>query len=122
MTEYELIDVVATFNSNSQSWVATYFAGITAYLVAAYAVGNKLTRSQVVIVNACFIAFSALCGWAVVGALSRALDFATELLMISPEREFAINPAVVWVAAGIMIAGVFIGPKFMWDIRRFNAG
>ena len=71
MTEYELVDVVATYNSNSQSWVATYFTVVTAYLIAAYTVGNKLTRPQVVIVNTCFVAFSGLCAWAVVGSLSR---------------------------------------------------
>jgi hypothetical protein len=67
MTEYELVDAIASFNSNMYSWATFYITALSAYLVTAYILGAKLTRSQTTIINTCFVVFSALGIFAVRG-------------------------------------------------------
>ena len=60
MTEFELIEAAGIFQSLMQGWVTTYFAALSAYLIAAYLIGASLTTSQVITVNACFSIFAFL--------------------------------------------------------------
>ena len=118
MTEYELIDAIASFNSNMYSWATFYVTALSAYLVTAYILGAKLTRSQTIIVNTCFVAFSTLGILAVMGSGMRCLEFVAEVQAINPERDFALTPGLLWVIVSIMLLGIFVCLKFMWDIRH----
>ena len=121
MTEYELVDAIASFNSNMYSWASFYLTIIFAYLVAAYILGAKFSKSQTIIVNACFVGFSASGIFGVRGSGMRCLEFVAEVQALNPERGFALTPAVLWVVVAIMLAGILGGLKFMWDIRHSKA-
>ena len=121
MTEYQLVDVVASYNAISQSWVASYFTILTAYFVVAYSVGSRLTRFQAGVVSACFVVSGLMCTWAVKGALTRALEFATEARSLNPERGFAVTPALIWGSTVLLLLGVVVGLRFMWDVRHTKA-
>ena len=84
MTEYELVDAVASYTGLLQSWLMAYFTILTAYLVTAYAVGQKLTTFQVFVVTICFLF---LCSLSVLATMGTGLRF-TELT----EQASAINP------------------------------
>jgi hypothetical protein len=118
MTEYELVDAIASFNSNMYSWATFYMTALSAYLVTAYILGAKLTRSQTTIINTCFVVFSALGIFAVRGSGMRCLEFVAEVQAINPERGFALTSEMVWVIVSILLLGIFVCLKFMWDIRH----
>ena len=118
MTEYELVDAIASFNSNMYSWATFYMTALSAYLVTAYILGAKLTRSQTILINTCFVFFSALGIFAVRGSGMRCLEFAAEVQAINPERDFALTSGMLWVVFSILLLGIFVCLKFMWDIRH----
>jgi hypothetical protein len=91
---------------------------LSAYLVTAYILGAKLTRSQTTIINTCFVVFSALGIFAVRGSGMRCLEFVAEVQAINPERGFALTSEVLWVIFSAMLLGIFVCLKFMWDIRH----
>ena len=121
MTEYELVDAIASFNSNMYSWTTLYLTVLSAYLVTAYILGAALSKSQAIIINTCFVVFSLLGVFAIRGSAMRCLEFNAEVTAINPERVFAINLEVVWVICLILLIGIFAGLKFMWDVRHPNA-
>ena len=118
MTEYELVDAIASFNSNMYSWATFYMTALSAYLIAAYLLGAKFTRSQTIIINTSFVAFSALGIFAIRGSGMRCLEFEAEVMAINPEREFALTSEVLWVVSSLLLLGIFACLKFMWDVRH----
>jgi hypothetical protein len=118
MTEYELVDAIASFNSNMYSWSTFYMTALSAYLVTAYILGAKLTRSQTILINTCFVFFSALGIFAVTGSAMRCLEFVAEVQAINPERGFALTSETLWLIVSILLLGIFVCLKFMWDIRH----
>jgi len=118
MTEYELVDAIASFNSNMHSWATLYITIVSAYLVIAYSTGAKLTKSQTIIINTGFIVFAGSQVFGVRGSGMRCLEFVAEIQAINPEREFSLTPVVLWVVVSIMLIAILVGLKFMWDVRH----
>jgi hypothetical protein len=56
--------------------------------------------------------------FAVRGSGVRCLEFTAEVQAINPEREFALTPVVLWVVVSVMLIGILVGLKFMWDVRH----
>jgi hypothetical protein len=137
VTEYELIDlaisqseVVSGVRDSLQSVVTIYLSMVAGYLVIAYLAGAALTKVQVTVVTAAFLAAS---GWAVTAIVS--LGFA-ELVArkISAQlwarvEELSIietstaSPSWFINLPGIclfltLIIGVIAPLYFMWSVRR----
>jgi hypothetical protein len=55
MTEYELLDLVAGESAQSATQFTLYLTVLFAYLVAAYFIGNKLRRPQVLILTSLYV-------------------------------------------------------------------
>jgi hypothetical protein len=122
MTEHELLDIFTTTQALMHDWATTYFSIVTAYLVAAYAIGARLTRSQVFIASASFFIFSAMCAWGAIGTGLRMLELKSEILMLNPTRGFLFCVPALAITSGLLAAGIFIGLKFMWDVRHARTG
>ena len=118
MTEYELVDAIASFNSGAGSWSAMYFTILSAYLVAAYLAGAQLSHSQMLIVSGAFVVAASMCCFVAVSHTLRSLEFAIEVRLLNPSREFAVKPWVPLVWGALLSAGVLIALKFMWDVRH----
>ena len=117
MSEYELLDYTATLMGNFQSALALYFTIVTAYVVAAFAVGDRLTRLQLTIVNACFVIASGIVGSLAVLTFARFFAFASKAVV--PESTALVDYR--WPLA-ILVLAVFSGCLlFMWSVRR-NTG
>jgi hypothetical protein len=121
VTEHELLDVFLSFQSLQQAWLASYVSALTAYLLAAYFIGAKLTRSQAVIVTVCFVVYSLECVYAAAGNGARMLELVDEVHALNPHRQFAVRAWVLWLGAAILTVGVFVSLKFMWDVRHPKA-
>jgi hypothetical protein len=112
MTEYELMDLSATFAGTAISGVMGYLTVLFAYFIVAYIVGASLNRSQVIAVNGLFLV--------------------TTLFMISGSASYFWTSYNYRVLAGayappvagykillpLLLIGVVLGLKFMWDIRH----
>ena len=118
MTEADLVEAIAAFNSSAQGWIGLYISILSAYLITAYMAGLNLTRGQVIIVSAGFIAFAFLSIFGAVANSSRILEFTHELRALNPDRNFAMQKAVIVIMQVLLTAGVFVALKFMWDIRH----
>ena len=118
LTAYEHIDLAASMYANSATMYAILLTIVSGYLVVAYIVGAKLTRGQVVIVNAlylitCLTTISALASfnhvaqqYAMAGAEVRGLD--RSLASYFPSY-------LIFAIDFLVVVGSL---KFMWDVRR----
>lgn len=118
MTEYELADLMGNVSADSLVFIPVLLTVASGYLVAAWTVGRRLTRSQVSLVNSLFVGASLvfLAAWSV--RIRVALAYQSELIAINPERLPLVNswlqPAVYVMGAATLAACL----KFMWDIRN----
>jgi hypothetical protein len=63
MTEYELIDAAGTYFGMGGSTLMAYFSVLTAYFIAAYAVGRRLSRQQVVAITGLYLTMQIFMTW-----------------------------------------------------------
>jgi hypothetical protein len=113
VTEYELLDYIASLMANFQTSLALYFTIVTAYVVAAFIAGDRLTRLQLLIVNACFAIAAGIVGCLTVLLFSRFYSFAIQMSEVdgAPLVDFR------W-PLGLLVFAVFFGCLvFMWSIR-----
>jgi len=118
MTEYELIDALGTYASAMQAWAATYISVLSAFLVAAYLVGKKLTASQVIIIGTGFVFFAGMCVANFFGISNRTIEFAAELKQLRPDRIYVSSDEALWFISSLMFLGIIACLKFIWDIRH----
>ena len=115
MTEYELSDYAATLMGNFLTALTVYFSVITAYVIAAFVAGARLTKTQLLIVNSCFIVAAGIVGFLVVLIFNRFFAFAAQ----TPNPIGAAEPIDFTLPLAILVAGIFVGCLvFMWDVRK----
>lgn len=114
MTEYELLDYIASLMANFQTSLALYFTVVTAYVVAAFVAGSRLTTLQLFIVNACFAIAAGIIGTLTVLLFSRFFTFASQVSSVdgAPLVDFRLPLALL---VGLVFIGCFV---FMWSTRR----
>jgi ABC-type sulfate transport system permease subunit len=114
MTEYELADYATSVMSNFLSAIAIYFSIVTAYVVAAFAAGNRLSKLQLIIVN---VTFTVAAG--IMGLLSYLLFSRFYELGSQAGRSHDDTPLVDFsVPLGILVTIVYLGCLlFMWTVR-----
>ena len=118
MTEYELVDVLISYNTAAMSALALYLTTVSGYLIVAYLVGKSLAASQTVIVSVLFIVSALFYGYGAVGYLRRALLMVDELRTMNPGEYYGVTPWLVFLIAGLCFAGILASLRFMWDIRH----
>lgn len=118
MSEYQLID---TFNSTLSllfTMFSLFITITTAYLVAAYAYGKKLTRTQCIIVSALYLVSSGFFISTVFSAATRASYNAAMLNQVAPDYPVYLSYAASYSLLVMMILGLAASIKFMMDIRK----
>jgi hypothetical protein len=118
MTEYELVDVLISYNTAALSAMALYLTTVSSYLIVAYLTGKNLATSQVVMISVLFIVFALLFGYAAFGYMRRGLLMADELRTMNPGEFVGINPWIVFLGTGLLFAGILASLQFMWEIRH----
>ncbi len=118
MTEYELVDAIASYTGLLHSWLMAYFTVFTAYVVAAYAVGYQLTNFQSFVVTTCFLVISSLVVVATMGTGMRFIELTQQISALNPERTYLVSPALIGTAGVVLSIGVLVSLKFMWDFRH----
>ena len=114
MTEYEIADYTAAIMSNFLSAITIYFSIITAYVIAAFIAGNRLSKLQISIVNCAFTIAVGTMGTLSYLLFNRFFEFAVR------NQTPAETPLVDFgIPLGILIVTMYIrGLVFMWSTRR----
>ena len=118
MTEYELADLLASSSGDTLVYIPLFISILSGYLVVAWLVGNQLTRAQVVLINALYIAVSLLLGASWAKRVSVTLSYQRELIAMNPRRVEVMGDWLIPIVTLIAIAFLIGSLKFMWDIRH----
>ena len=119
MNEYQLSDLVSGVMSNFLNSFTIFLSIITAYVVAAFAAGSRLTRVQLVTVNFCFLLSAGAIGILSILLFERFLVLVRTMQQsLQPEVpqvaliDFSWSIAVLYLA---LTLGSFV---FMNNVRR----
>lgn len=113
--DYGLADYTSSLMSNFLAAITIYFSVVTAYVVAAFAAGDRLTKLQLAIVNACYGIAAMIMGSLSVLIFDRFFSFAKQ--MGNPED--AIEPVDLTLPLGLLVLIIFAGSlTFMWSVRK----
>jgi hypothetical protein len=118
MNEYELLDAV---NSTMSLFVSTFLAYLTivsAYLIAAFISGDKLTTQQFIIISVLFLFSAFLMVWSIWGLGSRIVYTAEAFRHLNPEYPILIKAFFRNSLTIVCALGVLASLKFMWDVRH----
>jgi hypothetical protein len=118
MTEAEIVESITSYYELVVSMMGLYLTVTSGYLIVSYMVGSKLTRSQTAMVTALYIIFALITTFGVTGFFLRAADYIGPLQQAHPDRGYFGVPVVIAVITIILIGGVFMSCKFMWDVRH----
>lgn len=114
MTEYEIADIAASVLSNFLTSLTVFLSVVSAYVISAFAVGERLSKVQLSIVNSCFLIAAGILGYFVVAlfrrfyALAQSIDIARGLIG---------NVDFTWPLCLLLIAIVIGSLFFMWNVR-----
>jgi hypothetical protein len=117
MTAYEYMDLAYSGFSGAETVVSLWIAILSGYLVVAYAIGSKLTRLQVTVLN---IAYSV---WSIYLALSGTLSLirARSYLMFAAELDPQLSSPVAYFVHGYVSISLLLWLTslwFMWSVRH----
>jgi hypothetical protein len=118
MTESELIEACANYNELMMGWTSVYFTALTAYVIASYMAGARLTSSQALFVSIGFVILTTLATIGVLGTGSNLVQFAREIEAMNPSRSFMATTPVINASVALLAGGIIGSLKFMWDIRH----
>jgi hypothetical protein len=120
MSEYELYEVVVGFTGNLEQSMAVLISLLSAYLVLAYAVGQKLTTFQVLFISICFTV-------AYIGVMQAQIFYLDETLQLAGRLEALRAQGSIAQGTGEVSMVVFIAIRFlflvgalyfMWNVRH----
>jgi hypothetical protein len=128
LTEFELIEALQGAEANWQGAAAIFISTVFGYIAAAYFVGSKLTRSQVLIISGLYAFFCLAMLVVLTDILQRMLYLSGEAAQLNPSGPFIgmADPQQVqriFVFAPMVYSGVFFcaflaGLLFMFQVRR----
>jgi len=122
MSEFELAELAGTAMSNFLTSFTVFVSIVTAYVVAAFAAGRKLTKLQVSVVTTCFLIASVAIGLLSV-LIFRVFLLRTQALsqLNNPDIGVGVVVDVTWAVAILYVILVCGSLVFMRDVRQPKA-
>ena len=122
MSEFELAELAGTAMSNFLTSFTVFVSIVTAYVVAAFAAGWKLTKLQVSVVTTCFLIASVAIGLLSV-LIFRVFLLRTQTLaqLNNPDIGVGVVVDVTWAVAILYVILVCGSLVFMRNVRQPNA-
>jgi hypothetical protein len=119
MSEFELSELAGAAMSNFLTSFTVFVSIVTAYVVAAFGAGVKLTRLQVSIVNVCFLIASGAIGLLSVLIFQVFLRRAQAIGELNePNVGVVLIVDFTWVVAALYVILVCGSLIFMWNVRQ----
>ena len=118
MDEAELMEVSQIMWGNSISLMGLVITLISGYLIAAYAAGGGMTRSQALIINILYVGFASFLILSMVAFVQGANEFSTLAFEMSTQRTSPPPTELAYAVSSFASFCVLASLKFMWDIRH----
>ena len=118
MTEYELVDAIASYNSAGGTFFTMWLSTLSAYAITAYIAGRDLTSFQVLWLNTLYMFASWTLIFALHGSFKSSVFYAQQVRELNPGSPHTINYDLIIAVTVLAIVGTFATLKFMWDIRH----
>jgi len=114
MIDYELANYTSSVMGNFLSCITIYFSIVTAYVVAAFAAGSKLTRLQLAVVNTSFTIAAGIIGLLTVLSFNRFIELGQRL------QDAERTPLVDFTyALAVLVLVLYLGSLvFMYSVRK----
>ncbi len=118
MTEYELADLAINAQGTLTPVVSLLVTVLTGYLIVAWLAGDRLTRSQVILVSVLFVTietivlYSWFTRWAIVTI------YYAELHAQNPSKYSGVPQWAATLFVGLFVLAILASLKFMWDVRH----
>lgn len=112
--DYDLADYTSSVMGNFLSCITIYFSIVTAYVIAAFAAGGKLSGLQLFIVNSSFTIAAGVIGPLTVLSFSRFVELARRL------QDADNTPLIDFsYALALLVLILYIGSLvFMYSVRK----
>ena len=121
MSEAELIESTMLVSDAVFESVSLYLTCVTAYLVAAYSIGAKLSRFQVAVISVLFTVFAAPFVMSIHTSLWNVDFLSKQIAQIRPDWVGSTSPEFIWGLLFLDSAGIVTCLAFMWNIRHSKA-
>jgi hypothetical protein len=121
MTEYEIRDLLGSALSGNTPVLSVLVSIISAYLIAAWLAGKKLTRPQIIWVNLLFITFSSMLVLRWITGFLIAMGLQRSLIQLNPAagaEVIQLTPEFIAGLGCLFYAAILGSLKFMWDVRH----
>jgi hypothetical protein len=122
MTESDWVEMYGMAFSASATYFTVLISIVSGYLVVAYFVGERLTKTQVSIMNAMYLAVAAT---NISGTYTAIYDFMfARNQMASQIPEFAVYGVVAniyfWALFNVILSSLLVSASliFMWQVRH----
>lgn len=117
MIDYGLAEIATSVQANFLSAITIYFSIATAYVIAAFVAGSKLTGLQLAIVNIGFTIAAGIMGTLTVLLFSRFIELAEQVEKSGGPKK---TPLVDFsLPLSVLVIIVFLGCMlFMWSVRQ----
>jgi hypothetical protein len=114
MTEYEIATLAAAVLSNFLTAFTVFLSVVSAYVLSAFAAGDKFTRIQLSVINLCFLAAVVIVGYLVVSLYRRFFALAQSIhveqgWIAAIDLSLPLSLLLVAIVGGCVI--------FMWNVR-----
>ncbi len=123
MTEYEILDLVNAQSAQSATQFTLYLSVLFAYVVTAYFVGQRLTRTQVSVLSGLYIFVNVSQSWGMQLTNNRVGELLEKKAELSPLTQWEqgyVGYGDMWSIA--MAVGVVASLFFMWSVRHPRTG
>jgi len=122
VNEYEIVDAMASFQSNLIQGQALTISMLTAYMVVAYTVGAKLTTFQCVFASTLFLLFGILGVMGQLYNLNEMFHYGAQLAEARGDtysfRGDGLTEGSRWMFVAVRLS-IFVGALyFMWRVRH----
>ena len=122
MTEAELWGLLISFSERGASFGAQLLTIVSAYLAVAYFIGSRLTRVQALVVSVIFTGAGIITVAGIYGGTLRAVEFASQLQQIHPDRLFLLagrmGRIIPGLAAALELSIIPVSLFFMYQTRK----
>lgn len=118
MSEAELVQAVTEYATAAMTAISIYLTIVSAFLVASFVAGSKLSRNQLFIVGVLFVSSAAFFTYVSVGCILRQVYYATLLVQVAPGSPIYVNRFTALCIGVIQTLGIFASLKFLLDLRR----
>jgi hypothetical protein len=118
MSEAEIVESMTEYFGLNAEMLSIYLTVTSGYLIVAYLVGSKLTRSQLIIVSGLYLVFATATSYLAIGYGMRGIHYAEILRNLSPSTPLYSTELVPGAIAFVLLGGIVASLKFMWDSRH----